>query len=243
MKRYIFLIPALWSIFALPGCDRREIPVFGEERHIHFSSDTTVKAVVSFAVMPGVTEYTLGIPVTMIGRVQEQDLPYSVRVVTDGPNATTLPQQAYELPASPVFRSHRYEDTLYVKLHRLPELGGKEFRLRLEVATNDHYTADFPLHMHKEITVGDKLVQPSWWTTTGTGNITSSYLGAYSDIKLLSFIEATGVNDLTGMDNLLVGTYVRIFVYWLREKDKAGETVYEADGTTKVLSTITYANV
>lgn len=226
-------------LFSLSACDHREIPVFNEQRYIHFSADTTEKSVVSFAAMPGVTEYEIGIPVTMIGRAQDADLPYAVRVVTEGDNATTLSQQAYELPGNPVFRSNRYEDTLYIKLFRLPELKDTEFMLTLEMVSNGNYIANFPLYARSNIMVGDKLVQPSWWDDV----ITNSYLGPYSDIKYLAFVEATDMSDLTGVSNLDVGTYVRVFVYWLREKDSAGQTVHEADGVTKVLSTITYANV
>ena len=236
MKRYILIIALAVSAFA---CKKQEIPTFGEERFIHFASDTTKKMILSFAVMPGVTEYDLGVPLTMIGQLQSEALNYEVSVVTSGPNKTTLSDQSYDLPANPTFKAGQYADTLWVKLYRTAELEGHEFKLTLQLASNANYTANYRLHSYKEIFVSDKLVRPEWWTTA----FANTYLGPYSDNKYLAFIEATGENDLTGLSPLDLGSYVRMFVYWLRAKDAAGETVYESDNTTKVLDSITYANV
>lgn len=226
-------------LFSLFACEDTGVRVFEEQRYIHFDSDTTSKTVFSFAPLIEVTEYTIGIPVTMIGRVQADNLAYSVKVVGDGYLASTLPPQAYELPSPPVFRADRYQDTLYVKFFRIPELEDKEFRLTLKLETNENYTANLVLNSFLEFSVGDKLVQPEWWTD----NFSATYLGPYSDIKYLAFVEATGIDDLSDMDFFNIGTYIRVFYYWLLAKDEAGETVYEADGVTKVLSTITYANL
>ncbi len=46
-----------------------------------------------------------------------------------------------------------------------------------------------------------------------------------------------------GVGSLDIGTMTREFVYWLRDKEEAGDTVYEADGVTKVVDSITYTNV
>ncbi len=236
MKRLIFLIPALFSLLA---CEETGIPVFEGQRYIHFEADTTTRMVFTFATMPGTTEYTFGIPVTMIGRAQEQDLAYGVKVVTSGPLASTLPAAAYELPAAPLFRAGRYQDTLYVKFNRVAEIADKDFRLTLALESNENYTANMSLNSYLELSVGDKLVQPDWWDD----NFSGTYLGPYSDIKYLAFVEATGVSDLRDMDFYNLGTYIRIFYTWLMEKEEAGTPLYEADGQTKVISTITYANL
>ncbi len=219
------------------SCDQREIPTFGEERFIHFADTTTM--VLSFAVLPGETEAELGVPLRMIGLPQGEDLGYEVAVVTEGDDKTTLSAQSYSLPASPTFRAGGYRDTLVVRFNRTPDLKDMEFRLTLELKTNDNYSADHRVLARKLIRVGDKLVRPEWWTQ----NIADIYLGPYSDIKYLAFIEATGEHDLTDVGSLDIGTMTREFVYWLRDKDEAGDTVYEADGVTKVVDSITYANV
>ena len=87
------------------------------------------------------------------------------------------------------------------------------------------------------IYVSDILTQPDWWDQ----EFETAFLGPYSDIKYRTFIESTGVSDLSGMDVTEISAYVRMFIYYLREMDLAGTPVYESDGVTKVLSTINFS--
>ncbi len=235
MKRAILTVIITGA--SMLSCNQREIPSFGDGRFIHFADTTTM--VLSFAVLPGETEAELGVPLRMIGLPQGEDLGYEVAVVTEGDDKTTLSAQSYSLPADPTFKGGGYRDTLVVTLNRTPDLKDAELTLTLELKTNGNYSADNRVFARKRIRVSDKLVRPEWWTQ----NISDIYLGPYSDIKYLAFIEATGEHDLTGVGSLDIGTMTREFVYWLRDKDEAGDTVYEADGETKVVDTITYANV
>ncbi len=221
----------------LLSCNQRQIPLFGEERFIHFTDTTTM--VLSFAVLPGETQTELKVPLRMIGLPQSGDLGYEVAVVTEGDNKTTLSSQSYVLPAAPTFRGGSYKDTLVVQFNRTSDLKDAELRLTLELKSNANYSADYRDLARKQILVSDKLVRPEWWTNS----FAATYLGPYSDAKYVAFIEATGEHDLSGLDVVDLGSYVRMFVYWLRAREDAGETVYEADGVTKVEDSITYANV
>jgi hypothetical protein len=52
---------------------------------------------------------------------------------------------------------------------------------------------------------------------------------------------ATGITDLKDMDDAHITAYVSEFVYYLRNLDAQGTPLYEADGITKVLDTVSYA--
>ena len=64
----------------------------------------------------------------------------------------------------------------------------------------------------------------------GFNGIAAAFLGDYSDEKYEEFIKATGVSDLSDMDNSEISALCRQFVYYLREKRDNGSEVLEKDG-------------
>ena len=72
---------------------------------------------------------------------------------------------------------------------------------------------------------------PDRWPNAGPLNgIAAAFLGDYSDEKYEEFIKATGVSDLSDMDNSEISALCRQFVYYLRELRDNGNEVLEKDG-------------
>ena len=76
------------------------------------------------------------------------------------------------------------------------------------------------------IRVSNIISQPDWWND----DFAAAFLGDYSDEKYEEFIKATGVSDLSDMDNSEISALCRQFVYYLRELRDNGNEVLEKDG-------------
>ena len=239
MKRIIFIFTLLSVLMSLPSCQEDSIDVFGDQNYIHYKQESKKPYRFSFATVPGVEEYEFKIPVSLIGKTLTSDKTYRIEVVTSGSDVvTTATSATYTLPENPVFRSGMIEDTLKITLRDNPELA-QEKVLVLTVADNDNFLVGPVKNQLAVLYVSNYFVQPEWWDD----DMTNVFLGTYSDIKYREFIVATGKSDLTGMSVAQVQAYVITFIYHLRELDEQGQTLYEADGVTKVLDTISYTNV
>lgn len=239
MKRYItFLSLGLVALTLFSSCNEEELPLYQDRHFVHFTQLSEKPYRFSFATLPGATEYTLKIPMTLIGIQLTEDRPYAIEVVTDGDNATTATTASFSLPDNPVFHAGTFEDELSLKLTDNPELS-TERRIVLRVAENGYFQPGPSPYRTATIYVTNKLAQPDWWDS----DFEKVFLGTYSDIKYEHFILATGVSDLSEKTSQEVIAYVREFIYYLRRLDDRGETVYESDGKTKVLDTINYTNV
>lgn len=224
------------TFFSLIGCTEDTLDVFGDQNYIHFKQESKKVYRFSFATVPGQNEYDLEIPMTLIGKALTQDKEYSVEVVSKGEGlVTTASSASYKLPKSILFRKDMYEDTLKIHLTNNAELN-EEKLLVLKVADNDNFKVGPVKNQTAVIYLSNYLVQPDWWND----DMTTIFLGEYSDIKYQQFIVATGITDMSKMTSLEVTAYVSTFVYYLRALDQQGKTVYEADNQTKVLDTIPY---
>ncbi len=236
MKRLIFICTAL--AVALSACKSEEIPTYSGDSYIYFDKPSDRSTSVSFAVMPGEDEYELRIPVTVVGKMPSADKAFAVRVVTTGDNSTTLSSASYELPDAPIIHAGLYKDYLSVILRRTTEIDGLEKKLVIAIDNNENYKVGMTAHSTATIFVGDLLIRPDWWTT----QVSTIFLGPYSEEKYMAFITATGEWDMSEVNADDFVSYVRTFIYYLRRMDDEHTTVYESDGTTKVLDSITYTN-
>ena len=72
------------------------------------------------------------------------------------------------------------------------------------------------------------ISQPDWWNQ----DFADAFLGTYSNKKYEEFIKATGVSDLSEMDNSEISALCREFVYYLREQRDKGNEIREEDGSS-----------
>lgn len=236
MKRILSTISVCLTFFALIACNEDQIDTFGDQNYIHFKQESKKVYRFSFATVPGVTEYEYKIPMTLIGKALSEDKEYGIEVVTEGAEIlTTATSASYKLPESIVFKKDVYEDTLKIVLTDNAELA-QEKCLVLKVVDNDNFKVGPVKYQTAVLYLSNYLVQPDWWDD----EMTSIFLGEYSDIKYQQFIIATGITDMSQMTSLQVTAYVSTFVYYLRDLDVQGTPVYESDNQTKVLDTIPY---
>lgn len=236
MKRHIAILALAASGLFASSCTEESIELYGEQNYIHFTNQSSKVYRFSFATQPGKDEYTLEIPVTLIGRALENDAEYGVTVITEGENATTASGASYSLPEHPVFHKGIFEDVLSVKLFNTDELK-TEKKLVIGVTDNASFKVGPAKYRTAVIYFSNVLTQPDWWDD----DMASIYLGAYSDIKYQQFIIATGVTDLKDKTVAEITAYVVQFIYYLRDLDEKGTPAYESDGITKVLDTIPYS--
>lgn len=238
ISRISVVATLLAGILSAQGCTELEIPTFDTATHyIHFKDDVKKETRFSFAVNPGVEEYTIQIPVTLIGMALEADTEYDISLVTEGDLATTASGKTYKI-SNHMFSKGVYEDFLGVTVYKTDELS-EEKRITIKIGENNVFALGPQDYITKVIYISNIMSRPDWWTD----EFNAAYLGEYSDIKYEHFIIATGVSDLSKMSNAEISSYVRAFVYYLRELDSKGTPLYEKDGVTKVLSTIRFTNV
>lgn len=227
------------------GCEEQELPTFDTSTHyVHFEKTWDEVTRFSFRLNPGNDEYLMKIPVTLIGTCLSESAEYAVSIVTqddpfvanDGTRyATTASDAVYDI-VSHSFSPGVYSDYLEIRLKNAPELQ-EEKCIVLRIGSNGNFIQGPVQYLTSILYVSDIISRPAWWTD----NFADLFLGTYSDIKYEHFIIATGLTDIPeDMPVAEISAYVRMFIYYLREKDAANETVYEADGITKVLDTISF---
>jgi hypothetical protein len=236
MKHSIITVLACAAALLLSSCREDRIECYGSENYIHFKQKSDSPYRFSFATMPGADTYVLDIPVILIGNALEEDKPFAVEVVKDGDVKTTAPESTFSVPQAPLFKKGVFEDVLSVTFTNSAELSTEKV-LVLRVAQNENFKKGPVDYQLVEIHYSNILAQPSWWDKS----MSEAYLGPYSDIKYTAFIEATGVSELDPKEQAKLTAYVMQFVNYLRKMDAEGKTVYENDGVTKVLDSVSYA--
>lgn len=239
MKRIISYLTICAAIVFTSACEEDSLELFGDQNYIHFTQESSKDYRFTFASIPGQDSYELKIPVTLIGKSLTEAKEYKVEVVNNGNEGdvvTTVSSSSYALPAKPLFRKGEFTDTLKVQLKNNSELD-QEKVLVLRIAENENFKIGPVGYREAKIYLSNYLVQPEWWDD----EMSDVFLGPYSEIKYQNFILATGIIDLKDMDNALIIAYVSEFVYYLRGLDAEGTPLYEADGITKVLDTVSYA--
>lgn len=239
MKRILSYMSICATLVFASACAEDALDLFGDQNYIHFTQESSKAYRFSFATTPGEDTYELKIPVTLIGMALDAEKEYKVEVVTSGKEddvVTTASSASYALPANPMFRKGEYSDTLRVQLKNNAELS-QEKTLVIRIADNDNFIKGPVGYRDAVVYISNYLVQPDWWDE----DMSDIFLGPYSDIKYQAFIVATGITDLKDMDNAHIIAYVSELVYYLRNLDAQGTPLYEADGITKVLDTVSYA--
>lgn len=236
MKTYIKILALSLLVAGSVSCQEEQLPTFQDGHYLQFKQASETPYRFSFATHPGETTYDLEIPVLLIGKALSHVEPYEVEVVTDGEIKTTATTASYSLPSPVLFGQDVFEDVLHVTLKDNEELSTEKL-LVLRIKANDVFSLGPEEFRTAVITLTNKLARPAWWND----DMERIFLGPYSDIKYEQFILATGISDLTDATAAQITAYVVQFVYYLREKDAAGQPVYEADGITKVLSSVPYA--
>ena len=246
LNRIFYCSMVCLATVILTGCEEQQLPTYDVNTHyVHFErmwNDRPVRF--SFQTTPLENDYTVRIPVTLIGLAITEDKDYAVSVVTeDEPYkvgnveyATTASPAVYDIDLAQTFSARVYSDELEITLHNVPDELEEEKCIVLRIENNENFFQGPQEYLISIIYVSNIISQPDWWDD----DFSLIYLGPYSDIKYRHFIIATGVSDLSEMDNSEIDAYVREYVYYLRKQDAKGTPVLEKDGS-KVLDTINFS--
>ncbi|MGN6418541.1 MAG: DUF4843 domain-containing protein [Pseudobacter sp.] len=224
------LIWALASAICFVSCKKEEIPLYGNNRYVQFTSDIRDSIAFSFFYHPGKDEETIGIPVKLVGDLGSQDAGYRVEVLASESTAST---SNYSLPAEQVFRKGVAKDTAWVTLKKTPDLDTKDVRLVLRITGSQELAPGQTDCTFKVIRITATVSKPLWWDA----NMNQYYMGRYSEKKFRTFMNVTGVGDLTPLNNSERLILMLQFKYYLIEQKANGTPVYMEDGAD-MLSTV-----
>jgi hypothetical protein len=227
---YKIFIWALASAICFVSCNKEEIPLYGNNRYVQFTSDIRDSIAFSFFYHPGKDEETIGLPVKLVGDLGVQDQGYRIEVLT---SESTASSSNYSLPAEQVFRKGVAKDTAWVTLKKTPDLDTREVRLVLRITGSNELAPGQTDCTFRIIRITAAVSKPQWWDA----NMDKYYMGRYSEKKFRTFMEVTGVGDLTLLNNSDRLILMLQFKYYLIQQKENGNPVYMEDGAD-MLSTV-----
>ncbi len=218
--KYIFTALAAAVLFT--ACNKEEIGTYNTLTNTRYLAFSDTQMDVSFGLYPGETTISYPVVVNASG-YSESDMEYKISVVADSTTATSAD---YSIPSTFIMKGKYVADTFYVSLNYNVKLDTEPARLTLKVESNENFQEGDRNYRMADIHFHNKLVQPTWWTST----VTTRYMGTFSELKYKYFLQVTKV-DLTDADMSTIRHYALIFKTWLMEQDAAGNTILEANGT------------
>ena len=172
---------------------------------------------------PGKDERTIRLAVETVSRTPDETLGYKLEI---DPEKTTAPAGSYDLDPNPVIPAGSFSGETYVRVRKTDIMDEKEVDIAVRIVEGGAYRPGPTSNSLRIIRVSNIISQPDWWND----DFAAAFLGDYSDEKYEEFIKATGVSDLSDMDNSEISALCRQFVYYLRELRDNGNEVLEKDG-------------
>lgn len=220
MKKIAYILTSLLFVIA---CETVELETYGDQKFVQFVDSYKDSTTLTFMFYPGQSNIDYPLQVKLLGRMEDKDINYRLRVVD---KETTAPAAFYSIPENQVLRKGKVTDTALVQFFKQPELDTKAYRIVLEVVTTEDASAGETIYCRKVFWVSNTIAQPEWWDAT----IVKSFLGAYSDLKFQEFIKVTGIADLTDKSWDERRALCLKFKYYLQQQADDGNQLKEADG-------------
>ena len=217
MKKLIYLLAV--AALGAGACSEQGLPTYGGDRYVYFvqKSDEIVRF--SFKTTPGKDERTIRLAVETVSRTPDETLGYKLEI---DPEKTTAPAGSYDLDPNPVIPAGSFSGETYVRVRKTDIMD----EIAVRIVEGGAYRPGPTSNSLRIIRVSNIISQPDWWND----DFAAAFLGDYSDEKYEEFIKATGVSDLSDMDNSEISALCRQFVYYLRELRDNGNEVLEKDG-------------
>ncbi len=235
MNKQIILILSVCFV-CLAACKEDTIDTYSGANYVQFSTSYADSLTIAFLLAPGKNSIDSSLVITMSGLANQTAMSYKIVVNTQ--LSTAIEGVHFALPSATAFKQGAYMDTIPVTFYRTDDMRTKEYRLVLQLVSNENFMVGQENYLYKIFRINDKITQPAWWTTTGTLNVKDTYLGVYSDKKYEYFIAVTGVADLTNATASEMRMYALQFKYWLAAKKAADETVLEDNGNEMTVTVI-----
>lgn len=224
MKKIILL-----AALAFAGCAKEGVPTYdASSNYVEFAGKVTDTLTMAFYLHSSDATFDMPLSVLMSGVASSEGRPFKMEVDTE--HTTAVRGTHFEMPENPSFTAGAYEARPTVRFMRTADMKEKRFLLVLNLADNQWFHAGQWEHRRIAIWVHDQMSQPEWWDWT----VQQNYLGVYSDLKMVAFLNAAGHPDLSaikGNYNLL-RTYALMFKRHLEQAAAAGHPITEADNST-----------
>ena len=213
MKSFIYIFFA-FLVFVGASCKNDEIPFFTASRFIQFPVINGGDSLnYSFVYSQGSDRHEVVIPVKYVGAKLEENAVVTLEVVTD---KTTAVAAEYDVTLEQPFRAGFYQDTLRVTLIDSERLKNQNVDLCLRLISNTYFEASMRDSLDIKITYTHQIGRPAWWTQ----EVTDSYLGRYSEIKLTEFVNHIYAGDYGALESSEKLYYARKFKYYLKALDE-----------------------
>lgn len=190
MKKNIYIITLLAGLLGLASCQQTEYPLFDESvTTIYFANDSTGY---SFGILPlDKTEYTLDIPVRIMGKPVNAPRTFTVEVMVDKTNASTPTH--YTLPQELTLAPDSMRSVVPLTLHR-ENLGAEEWRITLRLTENEHFSpvekADEKMGDTFIVTFNNVVSKPNWVNSwTGEFGWPEYELGLWNPVVYVTFMD------------------------------------------------------
>ena len=155
-------------------------------------------------------EVEIPLEVSIYGKVQNNDIEFSIYVDEE---LTSLPSEQYTIPESFRFKEGQRTDTIYIKVRNSEDLTTSSKHLVLRIKSTNEIEAGVEEYSTAVILLSDRLFKPDWWSVLDVFNVSNSvdqyYLGEYSKIKYLMFIEELQKDNIIfdGKDKQILRKY------------------------------------
>lgn len=200
-----FIIPAIacfcCSSFFI-SCEEKGLMVNDNDvSYIIFAKDMTKDTTtVSFKVYNEGEVPEIPLEVSILGKVQDKDLKFSVSVDED---RTTLPANLYELPTECLIEKGQLTGSVCIKLKNSEILSTNTLILALKIDEKEEVREGARQYSRAIVTVTDRLFKPSWWSVADTGgadtplnSVEEYYLGIYLEDKYKMFLDELKKDDM-----------------------------------------------
>lgn len=227
-KQYIFGL-ALAS-FLLANCKKENIETYNAGHYVQFTKLSSDTINLSFFFYPNVQSVDVDLPVKLIGKMSDQDLPYKLKVLADSTNATP---DLYTIPDMFTFTKGQSQDTARITIKNRADLTTNTYKLTVQIAAAGDVQSGQAGYSRRVFMISNKVTKPAWWV----GNVETLYLGKYTEKKFRAFMAVTGVGDINPYTDFEKRDLYLQFKHYLIEMKDAGTPVLEDDGTD-MLSTV-----
>lgn len=224
MKRTIIFAFAA-ALLGAGACSEQGLPTYGDGHYVYFTEKSDEIVRFSFKTTPGEDTRTIRLAVETVTRTTDRTMSYRLEI---DPAKTTAPSEAYDLDPNPVIQAGMFTGETYVTIHRTAVMDEKEVDIAVRIVEGGDFLPGPTTNCLRIIRVSNIISQPDWWNQ----DFADAFLGTYSNKKYEEFIKATGVSDLSEMDNSEITALCREFVYYLREQRDLGNEIFDEDGSS-----------
>ena len=207
-------------LLIMTACSKSEIDTWDARPRVWFtnSNDTTL---FSFYTQPeGTTESVVEVPISMAGRVADEDRTVTVKDLGSSP---FNPGSRYEI-VSAVIPAGEVTGTLQVKVYKTENLEEASDTLNFEIYGSEVFEVGLSDYLHHAIIISSSLAKPSWWDSTA-----DRYVGYYSEKKLEIIYTVLGSDEIFSSASSWWSDDVQIAIYQLNQYCKKNNIKYHPD--------------